>query len=100
MNHKGYGFASALVSLLVPFCAWAIQAPAPAHGERGGGRGRGQAAPAFESLEVSTDRHITFRIFAPQAQQVRMNATDIPNMGQSATLTKGDNGVWSTTVGP
>jgi enterochelin esterase family protein len=29
-----------------------------------------------------------------------MNASDIPNMGQAAALTKGDNGVWSTTVGP
>ena len=29
-----------------------------------------------------------------------MNASDIPNMGQTPTLTKGDAGVWSTTVGP
>jgi enterochelin esterase family protein len=29
-----------------------------------------------------------------------MNASDIPNMGQAATLTKGEGGVWSTTVGP
>src|SRR6185295_14529047 len=31
---------------------------------------------------------------------VRMSASDIPNLGQAATLTKADNGVWSTTVGP
>jgi len=99
MNHKGYGMSAALAALLVPICAWAMQAPAPAQGERGG-RGRGQPAPAFVSAEVSADRHITFRILAPQAQQVRMNASDIPNMGQSAALTKGDNGIWSTTVGP
>jgi enterochelin esterase-like enzyme len=78
---------------------WA-QAPAPTQAGERGGRGRGQAGPAVISPEVSTDRRITFRIFAPQAQQVRMNASDIPNIGQTATLTKGDTGVWSTTVGP
>ena len=64
-----------------------------------GGRG-GAPQPAVVSPEVTADRHITFRINAPQAQAVRMNASDIPNLGQSATLTKGENGVWSTTVGP
>jgi enterochelin esterase family protein len=41
-----------------------------------------------------------FRLFAPQAQAVRLNASDIPNLGQTAALTKAENGVWSTTVGP
>jgi enterochelin esterase family protein len=74
------------------------QAPAPAQVGRGG-RG-GPPQPAVISPEVTADRHITFRIYAPQAQAVRMNASDIPNLGQSATLTKGENGVWSTTLGP
>jgi enterochelin esterase family protein len=74
------------------------QTPAPAQTGRGGRGGTPQ--PAVVSPEVTADRHITFRINAPQAQAVRMNASDIPNLGQSATLTKGENGVWSTTVGP
>jgi enterochelin esterase family protein len=52
------------------------------------------------SPEVSEQRRITFRISAPQAQAVRLNASDIPGLGLTATLSKGENGVWSTTVGP
>jgi enterochelin esterase-like enzyme len=89
----------AIAAFLVTTSVWA-QAPAPTQAGERGGRGRGQAGPAVISPEVSTDRRITFRILAPQAQQVRMNASDIPNMGQTATLTKGDAGVWSTAVGP
>lgn len=97
--------AMAVTVLLTASSAWAQQPPAPspapgqAVGERGG-RGRGQAGPAVVSPEVSADRRITFQLLAPLAQSVRMNASDIPNMGQAAALTKGDNGVWSTTVGP
>jgi enterochelin esterase-like enzyme len=90
------------VTLLMTSLAWG-QAPEPAQaGERGarGGRGRGQAQPAVVSPEVGADRRITLRLFAPQAQAVRLNASDIPNMGQAATLIKAENNVWSTTVGP
>src|SRR5262245_29290696 len=72
--------------------------PQPQRGGRGGGRG--PQAPAYVSPEVSADKKITFRIFAPQAQAVRLTASDIPQMGSAATLTKADNGLWSTTVGP
>jgi len=87
------------VSTCVAFVlSMTAQAPAPAQAGRGGRGGAPQ--PAVISPEVTADRHITFRINAPQAQAVRMNASDIPNLGQSATLTKNENGVWSTTVGP
>ena len=91
----------AILVILLMTCLASAQAPAPAQGggERGG-RGRGQAQPAVVSPEVSSDRRITFRLFAPQAETVRLNASDIPNLGQTATLTKAENGVWSTTVGP
>jgi len=76
------------------------QAPAAAPAQAGrGGRG-GAQQPAVTSPEVSADRRITFRIYAPQAQAVRLSASDIPNLGQAATLSKAENGVWSTTVGP
>src|SRR5438309_2015099 len=69
------------------------QAPAPA-------RNRGPQGPQFVSPEVSPDRKITFRILAPNAQSVRLNAGDIPANGQPTTLVKGTNGVWEITMGP
>ena len=88
------GLAMGAVSILNT----AAQTPAPAQAGRGGRGGAPQ--PAVISPEVTADRHITFRINAPQAQTIRMNASDIPNLGQSSALSKGENGVWSTTVGP
>jgi enterochelin esterase family protein len=105
MNYRVFCSGIIAATFLMTSLAWG-QTPTPAQagerGERGGrgGRGRGQAQPAIVSPEVSGDRRITFRLFAPQAQAVRLNASDIPNVGQAATLTKGENNIWSTTVGP
>jgi enterochelin esterase-like enzyme len=60
--------------------------------------GRGQ--PPVVSPEVLPDRHITFRIFAPRAETVRLNGGDIPGNGPGAAMTKGENGVWEVTLGP
>ena len=101
MKHRSF-CVGAVAAILMTSMAWGqAQEPAQA-GERGsqGGRGRGQAGPAVVSPEVGADRRITFRLVAAQAQAVRLNASDIPNLGQTATLTKGENNVWSTTVGP
>ena len=59
--------------------------------------------PQVVSPEVTADRRIVLRVLAPQAQAVRLNASDIPGVpfGQSApAMTKGANGVWELTVGP
>src|SRR4051812_13197520 len=77
----------------------AAQAPPPA-GQAGRGGGRGAAAPQFASPEVATDRRIAFRIFAPNAQAIRLAAGDIPGVGQTTQLTKGPEGVWEVTIGP
>ncbi|HEY2589198.1 MAG TPA: alpha/beta hydrolase-fold protein [Tepidisphaeraceae bacterium] len=77
-----------------PAAAPATQAdrPRPARGPRG---------PVVISPEVRTDRHVVFRILAPKAEAVRLNAGDIPNEpSQPRTFTKGDNGVWELTLGP
>jgi len=42
---------------------------------------------------------VTFRIYAPQAQAIRLAAGDIPGVGQTTQLTKGENGVWEVTIG-
>ena len=56
------------------------------------------AGPQVVSPEVAADRRIIFRILAPQAQAVRLNATDIPGNGPAAALTKESNGVWELTT--
>lgn len=62
--------------------------------------GQRQQPPQVVSPEVQSDHRITFRIFAPQAESVRLSAGDIPGANQGAALTKGENGVWETTIGP
>jgi enterochelin esterase-like enzyme len=62
-------------------------------------QGRGGQAPQFVSPEIGADRRVTLRIFAPQAQAVRLSAGDIPGLGPVA-LTKAENGVWEATIGP
>jgi enterochelin esterase family protein len=58
------------------------------------------AAPAVVSPEASADQKLTFRVRAPSATAVRLDSSDMPNLGRSATMTKGDDGVWKLTVGP
>ncbi len=57
-------------------------------------------APPVSSPEVHSDRRVTFRLLAPQAEKVRLVAGDIPNMGPGKEMTKGENGLWEITVGP
>ena len=95
MNHRYSYRIFALVLAVVagiPMVAGAIaqerppQAPQP---------------PPVVSPEVQSDRRIVFRILAPKAESVGLQAGDIPALARSAPqLTKGDNGVWETTVGP
>jgi enterochelin esterase-like enzyme len=60
--------------------------------------------PQVVSPEVTDDRRIVFRVLAPQAQSVRLNASDIPGVpfgqGGGPPLTKAQNGIWEMTVGP
>src|SRR5262245_27761988 len=60
-----------------------------------------QTPPPFvTSPEVSADRQITFRLLAPQAENVRLTGSDVPGMGQGKPMTKGDKGIWEITIGP
>jgi enterochelin esterase family protein len=49
------------------------------------------------SPEVGADRSITFRFLAPNAQQVTVSGE---LDGKPHPMTKGENGVWTVTVGP
>src|SRR4051812_43649667 len=64
---------------------------------------RGQRGPMVGSPEVSKERKVTFRVLAPKADEVTLNAGDIPGGGnppQARAFTKGENGVWELTLGP
>ena len=66
--------------------------------------------PQVVSPEVTADRHIVFRILAPDASTVGRRASDIPALAgrggpgapppPSPEFTKGENGVWEATIGP
>jgi enterochelin esterase-like enzyme len=83
---------------IVLVAALAGLAPA-AYAQAPAGRG-GAQAPQVNSPELLSDKRITFRLLAPQAQSVRLAAGDIQGLGQATQFTKGENGVWELTVGP
>src|SRR5580658_6472109 len=96
---------------------WAQVAPPAGRGgdaaQAGRGRGAGRG-PQVVSPEILSDRRVAFRILAPNAQTVTLNAGDIPvsafgaSSGAAAPgggrggrpLVKGENGVWELTAGP
>jgi|RhiMethySRZTD1v2_1073278.scaffolds.fasta_scaffold179053_1 enterochelin esterase family protein len=83
---------------LVPSTAQAQPAPAAA--------GRSGSAPRIVSPEIAPDRRVTFRLLAPKAGDVTLTGEFLPASADPAAppavvhMTKGEDGVWSTTVGP
>ena len=69
---------------------------------------RGSTAPYEDvnnipvSPEVHPDHTVTFRLFAPKAAEVLLMGSPgiLEVVKQPVPLQKGDNGVWTTTVGP
>jgi len=92
--------AASATALLVALAAPAAAQEPPRAPQPPPQAGRGPQAPQFVSPEVSSDNRISFRIYAPQAQAIRLSASDIPGVGPTTQLTRGDNGVWEVTVGP
>jgi len=93
------GIVMSAAALAVMVCSVASgQPPAgapPAVGR--GGRGGGRGGPAYVSPEVGADGSITVRLFAPNAQQVTASGE---LDGKPHPMTKGEDGIWSVTVGP
>ncbi len=89
--------------MMLSLVVGSAQTPAPPAGQagappapqgRGGGRG---GLPPVVSPEVKADKTVTLRFRAPNAQQV----TVIGELdGKTYPMTKGDNGVWTATIGP
>jgi enterochelin esterase family protein len=58
--------------------------------------GARRTGPAVTSPEVAADRRVTFRLLAPEAKVVGVSG----DFGPDAEMRKGEDGVWSVTVGP
>ena len=62
--------------------------------------GRGPRGPVVVSPEVTSDRHVTFRVLASKAEAAGVFTTDLPGGFQPRSMKKGENGVWELTLGP
>jgi enterochelin esterase family protein len=82
--------------LLLVVAAIAQQPAAPGAPQPGRGMIGQPAGPP--SPEILPDNKVTFRLMAPNATEVLLNG-DWPG-GMKQAMTKDDQGVWSTTVGP
>jgi enterochelin esterase family protein len=58
--------------------------------------GARRTGAAVKSPEVAADRRVTFRLQAPDAKAVAVSG----DFGPDAPMRKGDDGIWTTTVGP
>jgi enterochelin esterase-like enzyme len=91
-----------IASVLTVAVAVAVaQSPTPSQGRRGAGRGGGMPTPytALLSPEVHSDRTVTLRFRAPNATQVEVVGEILQGKG-SLPMTKGEDGVWTATLGP
>ena len=80
--------ASGLLLALVTVAASPAAAQAPPR--------RATPNDTLKSTEVAPDKKVTFRIYAPKADEVSVGG----DFGQGAKMIKDDQGVWSLTVGP
>ena len=72
-------------------CATAASAQAPRH--------EPSVNDTLQSPEVSSDHHVTFRIFAPKASEVTLTGDWLGAMS-TPKLSEDERGVWSVTLGP
>jgi enterochelin esterase-like enzyme len=100
MKRLGYWLIAATLLIGVGSAQTPQAPPAgapPAGAPQGRGAGGGRGGPAVVSPEVKDDRTVTLRFRAPNAKEV----TVIGEIdGQEHPMTKGENGVWSVTLGP
>ncbi|MGA9119848.1 MAG: alpha/beta hydrolase-fold protein [Bacteroidota bacterium] len=54
----------------------------------------------LQSVSMTPSGITTFRIYAPQASNVKIGGSDIPETFRNHPLTRESNGVWEVTVGP
>lgn len=54
----------------------------------------------LQSISIGADNMVTFRVYAPSAQEVKLGGTDIPENVKKAAFVKSAEGVWEVTYGP
>jgi enterochelin esterase-like enzyme len=54
----------------------------------------------LHSVVIGSDGRVTFSLYAPSADSVKIGGSDIPEQLRSAKMRKEENGVWSATIGP
>jgi enterochelin esterase-like enzyme len=75
-------------------------AAAPGQAGRGAGRGpQGPQGPQVVSPQVNADRTVTVRVLAPKATEITVTG-ELLNGSQPKPMTKGDEGIWTATLGP
>jgi enterochelin esterase-like enzyme len=88
-SHRTDAFAAALLVFIVWFGTAAAQnQPEPTPND------------TLTSVRVQPDGRVRFSLYAPKASAVTLGGTDIPNPGPAAVMTRREDGVWETKVGP
>lgn len=54
----------------------------------------------LKSVIILDGNKLTLSVYAPSAKEVKIGGSDIPENLRKTEMTKADNGVWSTTIGP
>jgi enterochelin esterase-like enzyme len=95
----------AMVCLLSPMGMWAQQANVNLdHNPQKNTENLIPFSASLNSPDVRDDRTVTFRLKAPAAKEVLLSGvavlTALGKSGQPVPFIKGDDGVWSLTVGP
>jgi enterochelin esterase family protein len=84
-------------AVLLPSAFGQPVSPAGASGGRGrGGLAFGSGFQALRSPQVMTDGRVTFRYRGPNAKTVIL----VPEPGERVPMIKGDDGIWTVTIGP
>ena len=83
-------------ALVVPFALLGLMVVAPPRALAQPPRRQPTPNDTLKSTEVAPDKKVTFRIYAPKAEEVSVGG----DFGQGGKMTKDDQGVWSITVGP
>ncbi len=73
--------------------------PQPADPQGGRGGGRGPQGPQVVSPQVNADRTVTLRVLAPKATEITVTG-ELLTGSQPKPMTKGDDGIWTATLGP
>jgi enterochelin esterase-like enzyme len=99
MRRTGFVVASAICCSLAVL-AQGTAPPTPPGAPAGqAGRGRGPQGPQVVSPQVNADRTVVVRVLAPKATEITVTG-ELLNGTQPKPMTKGEDGIWTATLGP